>query len=183
MEGNDQKEHFRTLVETALRSLHKDLSMSVLQLCKHLCRIFALYKAADQEMMEESKMKTLCRKMKEDSDPRPPSFLILIHISDVSAWHSTAFIMEDQRFSLVLYPVPYARDAILLQHGLLVQRRMHLIQRSFLTYLISSFYIRWQVRTHCLQMILQACHPTLSLKCLEHDISLQRCLWQNGFYF
>jgi hypothetical protein len=152
MEGNDQKEHFQTLAETALKSLHKDLSMSVLQLCKHLCPIFALCKAADQEMMEESKMKTLCRKMKEDSDLQLPSFLIVIHISDVSAWHSTAFVMEDQRFSLlVLYPVPYARDAILLQHGLPVQRSMHLIQRSFLTYLISSFYVRWQDRTHCLQ--------------------------------
>jgi hypothetical protein len=102
MEGNDQKEHFQTLMETALKSLHKDLSMSVLQLCEHLCHIFALYKAADQEMMEESKMKTLCHKMKEDSDLQPPSFLIVIRISDVSAWHSTTFIMEDQRFSLVL---------------------------------------------------------------------------------
>jgi hypothetical protein len=68
MEGNDRKEHFQTLMETTLKSLHKDSSMSVLQLHRHLHHIFALYKVADQEMMEESKMKTLCHKMKEDSD-------------------------------------------------------------------------------------------------------------------
>jgi hypothetical protein len=32
MEGDDRKEHFQTLVETALKSLHQDSSMSVLQL-------------------------------------------------------------------------------------------------------------------------------------------------------
>jgi hypothetical protein len=36
MEGDNQKEHFRTLTKTALKSLHKDSSMSVLQLHGHL---------------------------------------------------------------------------------------------------------------------------------------------------
>ena len=59
MEGDNHKEHFRTLTETALKALHKDSLMSVLQLHGHLHCIFALHKAADQEMTEESKMKTL----------------------------------------------------------------------------------------------------------------------------
>jgi hypothetical protein len=95
MEGDDRKEHFRTLAETALKSLHKDSSMSVLQLRGHLRRIFALFKAADQEMTEESKMKTLCRKMKEDPDFKSTADSTLLDIRSKSI---VSFDAVAQRF-------------------------------------------------------------------------------------
>jgi hypothetical protein len=48
MEGNDCKESFLKLTEESLKTLSKDSTISVLQLCgKELHQIFALYKAGE----------------------------------------------------------------------------------------------------------------------------------------
>jgi hypothetical protein len=112
------------------------------------------------------------------------SFLIAIHVSNISMWHCIMSIMVDWALSLSLadFTVHSIMPLILPKQGHPVQRRIILIQRSLWSYLNSFICVGWLERMLALLMIPWA-PPLTQSHHSQFDVSSQGCQTVKLFHF